>query len=321
MRINIHPDPRCLEWRGQLGSFHRARVHDPAGNGEQTVVRAMKPAPKIGNGTDCRCPETALVEGKLAMTQRHSRTLPVRLSRRIALSGFAGALAIAGAAGSLAAAGPAMAVASSASCTTVHVIAARASTEAPGDGTIGSLVTLIQGDVSATVSQEAVVYPATLTNYASSVAQGDSAIKSELATDVANCPNEKFVLVGYSQGAQVVGDALGGGGGGNLGTPATAGVPAATAAKIIAVIQMGDPRRIPGLSFDVGNDPGATGLFPRPASESLSSFASKFQSYCDTGDPFCASGFNLAAHLDYTTKYNSAASSFVKGKLNAAGIS
>jgi acetylxylan esterase len=87
-----------------------------------------------------------------------------------------------------------------------------------------SLVTLIQGDVSATVSQEAVVYPATLTNYASSVAQGDSAIKSELATDVRNCPSEQFVLVGYSQGAQVVGDALGGGGGGNLGTPNAAGI-------------------------------------------------------------------------------------------------
>ena len=247
------------------------------------------------------------------------RSAPRRVSRRLVVSGVAGVLAVAGA--TLAAAGPASAVASSASCTTVHVIAARASTEAPGDGTIGSLVTLIQGDVSATVSQEAVVYPATLTNYASSVAQGDSAIKSELATDVANCPNEKFVLVGYSQGAQVVGDALGGGGGGNLGTAATSGVPSATAAKIIAVIQMGDPRRVPGFSFDVGNDPNARGLFPRPSSETLAPFASKIQSYCDTGDPFCASGANLSAHLDYTQKYNTAASQFVTKELNAAGIS
>ena len=257
------------------------------------------------------------------MTHHRSSTLsnvPRRVSRRLALSGMAGVLAITGAAATLAGAAPANAVASTATCATVHVIAARASTEAQGDGVIGSLVTLIQGDVSATVSQEAVVYPATLTNYANSVAQGDSAIKSELASDVAKCPSEQFVLVGYSQGAQVVGDALGGGGGGNLGTPATAGVPAATAAKILAVIQMGDPRRVKGLSFDVGNDPGATGLFPRPASESLSAFASKFQSYCDTGDPFCASGANLAAHLDYTQKYNSAASTFVTGKLNAAGI-
>jgi hypothetical protein len=252
---------------------------------------------------------------------RSIRTLPPRVTgRRLARLGAAGVLASAGVAAAVAVAGPASATPSSAACTTVRVIAARASTEAPGDGVIGSLVTLIQNDVTASVSQEAVVYPATLTNYSSSVAQGDSAIKSQLATDVANCPDEQFVLVGYSQGAQVVGDALGGGGGGNLGTPATPGVPSSTAVRILAVIQMGDPRRVPGFSFDVGNDPGATGLFPRPSSETLAPFAAKIQSYCDAGDPFCARGANLSAHLDYTQKYNSAASTFVTQRLNAAGI-
>jgi hypothetical protein len=83
---------------------------------------------------------------------------------------------------------------------------------------------------------------------------------------------------------------------------------------------MGDPRRVPGFSFDAGNDPGARGLFPRPGSETLAPFAAKIQSYCDTGDPFCAGGANLSAHLDYTQKYNSAASAFVTQRLNAAGI-
>ena len=86
------------------------------------------------------------------------------------------------------------------------------------------------------------------------------------------------------------------------------------------MIQMGDPRRVPGFSFDVGNDPGATGLFPRPSSETLAPFAAEIQSYCDTGDPFCARGANLSAHLDYTQKYNNAASTFVTQRLNAAGI-
>jgi hypothetical protein len=150
------------------------------------------------------------------------------------------------------------------------------------------------------------------------VAQGDSAIKSQLATDVANCPDEQFVLVGYSQGAQVVGDALGGGGGGNLGTRPPRR----------AVLDRGqDPgrdqmRRLVAdrVVLDVGNDPGATGLFPRPGSETLAPFAAKIQSYCDTGDPFCTRGANLSAHLDYTQKYNSAASTFVTQRLNAAGI-
>jgi acetylxylan esterase len=224
------------------------------------------------------------------------------------------------AASASAAAGSAAADGSTTGCAVVHVIAARASTEQPGDGIIGSLVSLIQSSVKATVTQEAVVYPATLSNYASSVGQGDAAIEADLVKDAAQCPQEKFVLVGYSQGAQVVGDALGGGGDSPGLGPTTAPVSAAIAARVLAVIQMGDPRRVPGFSFDVGTDPGATGLFPRPASESLGAVAAKIQSYCDIGDPFCARGQDLAAHLDYTFKYNTAALTFVLGKLHAAGI-
>lgn len=82
----------------------------------------------------------------------------------------------------------------------------------------------------------------------------------------------------------------------------------------------GDPRRVPGRSFDKGTDPDATGVFPRPASESLARFAKRFRSYCDTGDPFCAGGNNISAHLDYPQKYNKVASAFVTSRLHAAGI-
>lgn len=205
-------------------------------------------------------------------------------------------------------------------CAVLHVIAARASTEPPGEGIIGTMVSLIQQNVKDSMTVESVVYPATLSNYASSVGLGDAAIKADMTRDAAKCPKEKFVLVGYSQGAQVVGDALGGGGGAPGLGPATPPVSAALAAKVIAVIQMGDPRRMAGLSFDAGTDPGAQGLFPRLASQTLAPFASRIQSYCDIGDPFCARGNNLAAHLDYTTKYNVAAFQFVMSKLHAAGI-
>jgi acetylxylan esterase len=209
----------------------------------------------------------------------------------------------------------------SSGCAVLHIIAARASTEPPGEGIIGSLVTLIQQHVKDTVTTEAVIYPATLTNYASSVGLGDAAMKADIARDAAQCPQERFVLVGYSQGAQVVGDALAGGGGAPGLGPVTPGISPALAAKVVAGIQMGDPRRMPGLSFDAGTDPGAQGLFPRSASESLAPFSAKLQSYCDIGDPYCAQGNNLAAHLDYTFKYNNAALAFVLGKLHAAGIS
>jgi acetylxylan esterase len=244
-----------------------------------------------------------------------------RFSRRFLTTTVVGAVAAAGLAASVAGAMPAGATASTASCAAVHIIVARASTEAAGDGVIGALATLIQGDVNATVSQEAVVYPASLTNYASSVAQGDSAMAKDIENAVSACPNEKIVLLGYSQGAQVVGDVLAGGGGGSLGAQ-SAPIPAADAAKVIAAIQFGDPRHQPNLSpIDLGTDPGAQGIFPVVSGQSRAAFGAVLRSWCDTGDPFCAGGLNLNAHLQYTQKYDTAANTFVKGRLTAAGIS
>ncbi len=54
--------------------------------------------------------------------------------------------------------------------------------------------------------------------------------------------------------------------------------------------------------------------------QSLAACADKIQSYRDTGDPFCAGGLNIAAHLDYTTKYNAAAATFVKARLAGTAV-
>ena len=66
--------------------------------------------------------------------------------------------------------------AAAAGCADVHIIATRASTEAPGAGIIGSVVSAVQRDSEQSVSTEATAYPATLRNYTNSVAQGVSAI-------------------------------------------------------------------------------------------------------------------------------------------------
>ena len=114
--------------------------------------------------------------------------------------------------------------------------------EDPGPGVIGSLAKLIKGQLSASVTREAVAYPAALNGWARSAAKGDRAIKADLTSAARRCPSQVFVLLGYSQGAEIVGDALGGGGGSGLG-PVTAGVPASVARKVVAVIQYSDPRR------------------------------------------------------------------------------
>jgi acetylxylan esterase len=218
-------------------------------------------------------------------------------------------------------AAPALAVASSNSpCAAVDEIVARASTEKAGTGAIGALAEEVQKGVKSTVAIRAVKYPAQLFPYEPSVQAGDKAIREETTEEVKKCPGQRILLLGYSQGAQIVGDVLGGGGGnsgdGKENPPAEKSV----TEKVVGVVQYGDPRHLPNKSYDVGTDPGATGLFPRLANQSIDGFAADIQSYCDTGDPFCAKGNNLNAHLDYVEKYDKAADAFLIGRLKAVGI-
>src|SRR5262245_61586678 len=65
-------------------------------------------------------------------------------------------------------------------CAAVHIITARASTEAPGEGILSALVDQIIDQSNQSITRAAVNYPATLNNYASSQAQGVTAMKNML---------------------------------------------------------------------------------------------------------------------------------------------
>jgi hypothetical protein len=203
----------------------------------------------------------------------------------------------------------------SSGCAAVNLIVARASTEAPGEGITQSLATQIVERSTQTVSQEAVVYPATLTNYASSESQGVTNAEQELTTAVKNCPSQKEVLLGYSQGAEVSMDVVAGNfevGG------AVAPVATAISSHVDAIANFGDPGHVVGQPWDLGT---ATrgGLFPRSSSQLglLSAFggASKIAAWCDSGDPYCASGVDLTVHLTYLDRYQDAAAQFVLSKI------
>lgn len=202
-------------------------------------------------------------------------------------------------------------------CAAVNIITARASTEQPGEGITGSLVTQIVDSSTQTVSREAVNYPATLTNYPSSEMQGVQNAEQELTTAVQNCPGQKQVLLGYSQGAEVVTDVIAGNsevaGGGNVPPVSTS-----ISSQVAAIATFGDPGHVVNQSFDLGTAT-LNGLFPRSSSQLqlLSSFggASKIAAWCDSGDPFCASGASLTVHLTYLDRYQNAAASFVLSKI------
>jgi len=200
-------------------------------------------------------------------------------------------------------------------CAAVNLIVARASTEAPGEGVTQSLATQIVNSSTQTVSQEAVVYPATLTNYASSESQGVTNAEQELTAAVQNCPNQKQVLLGYSQGAQVSMDVVAGNS--EVGR-AVAPVSTAISSHVVAIANFGDPGHVVGQPWDLGTAT-VRGLFPRSSAQValLAAFggSGKIAAWCDSGDPYCASGHKLTVHLTYLDRYQDAAASFVLGKI------
>jgi hypothetical protein len=200
-------------------------------------------------------------------------------------------------------------------CTAVGIITARASGEAAGEGITGALVDQIINTSTQTVSRASVSYPATLNNYASSSAQGVSALTTQLTAAVQNCPDQKIVLLGYSQGAHVILDVLGGGGGGSLGAT-TPPISSSIASHVVAVASFGDPRHVVNQAFDLGTSR-RNGLFPRSSTQLqvLSGFAPKIEAFCDSNDEFCDSGFSLQVHLTYLDRDQNAAAQFVLGKI------
>ncbi|KAJ7075986.1 putative acetyl xylan esterase [Mycena belliarum] len=207
-------------------------------------------------------------------------------------------------------------------CPQVHIFGARETTAPAGYGTAGSVVSSIISAYSGATG-EVINYPACggqascgSVSYASSAVTGVAAVASQVNAFNTKCPNSVLVLVGYSQGGQIMDDAYCGGGDTNEGLSSTA-IPISAAAqkKIAAAILMGDPRHIPGLSYNVGTCQ-ASGFAPRPTGFQCP-YAANIQSYCDAADPYCCNGSDANTHQGYAVEYGAAALTFVKGKVNA----
>lgn len=145
------------------------------------------------------------------------------------------------------------------SCPGVHVFGARETTVSPGFGSSATVVNMVTKAYAGATS-EAITYPACggqascgNISYADSAKQGVSAVVSAVNAFAQQCPTSQIVLVGYSQGGQIMDDALCGGGDTAEGVTSTT-VPLSSAAvsQIKAAIFMGDPRFVSGLSYEVG---------------------------------------------------------------------
>jgi cutinase len=113
----------------------------------------------------------------------------------------------------------------------------------------------------------------------SSAGPGATDMTKHITSVAAACPNTKFVLSGYSQGATVTDIAIG--------IPTLLGsgetIPTALAPRIAAIVVFGNPLAIFGQHI-----PTASPLY-----------GSKAKEFCNEGDPVCANGSDVTSHLMY----------------------
>jgi cutinase len=204
-------------------------------------------------------------------------------------------LSLAGGAGLTSLSAPA---ASAAACSDLDVVAARGTFE---PGTLGLIVgdpvySALQKKLTGkSLSSYRVNYPADLS--LTSAAQGNTDLVNHVNRQAAACPNQRFILVGYSQGANVVDNSIGiSSAGAVVGSPIVATIPAALEPKVAAVLLFGNPIRALGKSV--------TGTYQ-----------SRTIDFCAAGDPICENGGDdVSAHLGYTADAEAAAT-FAAGKV------
>ncbi len=170
-----------------------------------------------------------------------------------------------------------------ASCADIDVVVAR------GTGEPGTLGIIVGDPVYAALrlrlsghstSAYPVNYPASLAP--GSASQGNRDLVDHVRTAASNCAAQRFIFVGYSQGADVVDNSIGVSSDGALvGGPIVATIPTSIAPRIAAVLLFGNPIRAIGRRV--------TGTYQARTLDT-----------CANGDPVCGGGANVLAHLSYT---------------------
>ncbi|GLE50849.1 putative cutinase [Mycobacterium montefiorense] len=175
------------------------------------------------------------------------------------------------------AAAPISPTASADPCSDVEVVFARGTHQDPGLGNIGqafadSFTSKVGGK---SVGVYAVNYPAN-DDYHNSAPAGSNDASGHIQGTVANCPNTKIVLGGYSQGSTVI-------------DLATQAMPAAVADHVAAVALFGEPTSQFSSMLWGGQ--------PLPTINPV--YSGKTISLCAPDDPICSGGGNIMAHVSY----------------------
>ncbi|KAH8197455.1 hypothetical protein TruAng_008386 [Truncatella angustata] len=212
--------------------------------------------------------------------------------------------------------------------TGVHIVGVRGTLEKPGFGAlqeiVDDLLKELPGSDSFPIDYPAsgiVVDPETnetqyrFAQYSASKNEGYNALALEIKEFANKCPETGIVLMGYSQGAHVVGDSLCGVRPG-LFWPHFP-IPSEYLESVRAIIQLGDPTNTRNLAWHAGNSTKG-GIFPRQTFAQCKHFGDIWRSYCDKDDFFCDRGNSITVHMGYVERYKEDIVDFIVKKVKQA---
>ncbi|MRH92727.1 cutinase family protein [Nocardia sp. SYP-A9097] len=170
-------------------------------------------------------------------------------------------------------------------CSDVDVVVARGTGEPGwlGDVVGNQLYGMLQDRLPVSITAYPVAYPA---DYSFDVGAGTADLVGHLAAQAAACPAQRFIVVGYSQGAAVVHAALGTGA--VTWYPGRVQLPGDLGSRIAAVLLFGDPMRAIGWNVPDW-------------------YVGRTGDWCTGGDPVCGAGMNAPSHVSYSDSLVAAA--------------
>ncbi|KAM0350546.1 hypothetical protein ACHAPU_003029 [Fusarium lateritium] len=210
-------------------------------------------------------------------------------------------------------------------CKDVHIFLAKGNNE-PEPGRQGKLAGAICSGLKS-CDYESIHFNNPLpAPYCGSVTEGVNNGKKQITAYNKRCPDSMLVVSGYSQGGQVVGDILGGGGGVFFQDCVEEDIEGLSPKsrpgnKIVAAMVFGDTRHTADQPFNTLSGAGNNGLFPRPADQlaNLVSYGDVFRNYCVDTDPICAQGKDGETHLNYFDIYSNQVAGWVKERIEEVG--
>ncbi|KAH5412837.1 hypothetical protein HBI23_157890 [Parastagonospora nodorum] len=201
-------------------------------------------------------------------------------------------------------------------CKPFHVFIVRGSDE-PYPGRQGN----VSSQVCASLGKdqcgfENIEYPAKSTawgkeEWCKSASKGASGGQAQVKAYSEKCPKSKLILFGFSQGASVAQDILGGGGGHvfECDQDTNPALESSIGDKFIAAVTFGAVARSRDQNYTIGDGKSFDGTRARTTEQlsALSKYSDRLRDYCHHGDPICAVGsepVDVAQHLDYFILHN-----------------